>query len=316
MYYNTNGIPSELPKPESFWVEEFMGNFVFKEGDITSDIDFKCVALRYEVAKKLFGSTEEYYRLAASAPIFFPYGGIDAEIKISKEEFESLVNKIGNHEISNKMLYYYDITNILGTLQNGILETKYILGEFYRTLNLNSFLLDGNRTIFDNGVQFASGVIVTNITSLVNHLFISLYSQLDFITKFIYEFENIATDFTAYPKLKSRHILYGDMKKTSLKDLTGSLFDQSVKINMVISLRNEIVHNASFDSMLKVYQVIENNVLVEKFILLPDLKNGFVKTFRNRKRFFDDGTKLNEILPELVTDFWKRLQVTLNAIVS
>jgi hypothetical protein len=83
---------------------------------------------------------------------------------------------------------------------------------------------------------------------------------------------------------------------------------------MIISIRNEIVHNSSIDSIPKVFQVIDNKQLVEKFILLPDFQNGFIKTYKNRKRFFFDEIKLNEILPGLVIDFWQRLQVTLQAI--
>jgi len=78
MFYNTNGIPSDCPDKGKFWVQEFMGNFILKESDITPDIDIKCVELRYEVAKRIFGSTEAYYKHSQVAPIFFPYGGIDA----------------------------------------------------------------------------------------------------------------------------------------------------------------------------------------------------------------------------------------------
>lgn len=314
MFYNVNGIPTDKPILDKFWVQESSDNFIFNKGDITFDIDFKCVELRLEISKKIFGSTQAYYKYAEIAPDFFRYGGIDADIKISKKQFESLITKIGKDEISNKLLYYYDVTNILGTIQNGVLETKYLLGQFYKTLNLNTYLLDGQRTVVDDGVQFASGMIVTNITSLVNHLFINLYSQLDFVVKFIYEFENIATDYSSYPKLKSKDILFGDAKKTSLNDLANSLFDLSDNIKMIISLRNEIVHNSSIDSIPKVYQVIKDKVLIEKFILLPDFHNGFIKTFKNRKRFFYDEVKLNEILPELIIDFWKKLQNTLNSI--
>jgi hypothetical protein len=313
MFYNTNGIFTQTPPADKFWVQEFMGEFIFKEGDISYDIDGKCVELRNEIAKRIFGSAENYYLYAAAAPMLFVYGGIDADIKVSKEQFEQFV-KTFNDETSNKLLYYFDVTNILGTLQNGVLETKYQLGQFYKTLNENSFLLQPGMTVVKDGLQFASGIIVTNITSLINHLFINLYSQLDFVTKFVYEFENLQTDFSVYPRLKSKDILIGDAKKTSLAHLPDSLFDSCDNLKMIISIRNEIVHNSSIDSIPKVFQVIDNKQLVEKFILLPDFQNGFIKTYKNRKRFFFDEIKLNEILPGLVIDFWQRLQVTLQAI--
>jgi len=315
VFYNTDGIPTDRPTGEKFWIQyiEPVGNFIFKEGDITLDIDTRCIELRYEIAKRLFGSTDIYHRFAAGAPIVFPYAGIDAEIKISKEEFEVLAGKWGQEEVANKLFYYYDITNLLDTLQNSVLESKYLIGQFYRTLNENDFLI-AKRTIADNGVQFAAGPIVVNIMSTINHLFINLYSQLDFITKFVVEFEKLATDFSVYPKLKSRDILFGDAKKTSLLNLPGSLFEPAENIKKIVTLRNEIVHNASIDSTLKVYQVIKDKELIEKFILLPDFKDGILKTFKNRRRFFNDGMKLNEVLPELIIDFWHRLKTTLDAI--
>lgn len=313
MFYNSNGIPTSDQPAQGFWVQYHMGDFFFKEGDITSDIDIRCVELRYEVANHIFGSTKEYYRLSSMAPMFFPYAGIDAELKISREEFATLVGTIEKEEVSNKLLYYYDMTNLIGTLQNGVLETKYLVGQFYKTLNENDFLI-GHRVPVDSGLGFASGIIVTNITSLINHIFINLYSQLDFITKIIYEIENLPSDFSTYPKLRSKDTLFGEAKKTSLASLPNSLFEPCDNIRIVSSLRNEIVHNSSIDSIPKVYQVIDNKKIIEKFIFLPDFQNGHIKGFRSRRRFFYDENKLNDILPELVMDFWKRLKTTLDAI--
>ncbi|HNT21325.1 MAG TPA: hypothetical protein PKL70_12915 [Saprospiraceae bacterium] len=81
-----------------------------------------------------------------------------------------------------------------------------------------------------------------------------------------------------------------------------------------MTLRNEIVHNASYDYMPKVYQILKGGMLVEKYILLPDLQNGRLKVFKNRKRFFDDDIKLNEVLPSLTIEFWQRLKLTIDSI--
>jgi len=76
----------------------------------------------------------------------------------------------------------------------------------------------------------------------------------------------------------------------------------------------EIVHNASIDSIPKVYQNIQGKDLIEKFILLPDFKNGIIKTYKNRRRFFNDDNKLNEVLPTIIKEFWNRLKFTLSEI--
>ncbi|OVE54767.1 MULTISPECIES: hypothetical protein [Chryseobacterium] len=315
-FYNTNGIPTETPLEDSFYITELINyELVFSAGDQTYEIEKICIQLRDQLAKKIFGDIRTYHGYFTT-PIF-PFAslaGIDAEIRLSKEDFETLVHGIEDKEKLFRLLYYFDVENLISTLQNSVLETKYIIGEFYKMLNNNSFLVHNDLTVVDDGIQYASGYIVTNITSLVNHLFINLYSQMDFTTKIIYEIENLHVDFLTYPKLKSKDTVYGDSKKTTFRELKGSIYEMSDEIRIIMYLRNEIVHNASIDSVPKVYQNIKNNMLIEKFILLPDFNNGIIKTFKNRKRFFSDDTKLNEILPALITEFWNRLQFTLSEI--
>ncbi|SHF10278.1 hypothetical protein [Chryseobacterium vrystaatense] len=316
MFYNINGIPSESPSEEKFFItENIIKDFIFKEGDLTLEIENICIRLRNKIAISIFGKVENLHFLN-SCPIFpfVAYAGIDAEIRISKLEFEKTYSEIEDKKTLNKLLYYYDVENLISSIQNSVLETKYLVGNFYKLLNENNFLVAENYTTVDNGIQYASGPIVVNITSIVNYLFINLYSQLDFVTKLAYEIENLNLDFEKYPKLKSKDILYGDQKKIKLAYHPNSLFEFSNDIKIIMYLRNEIVHNASIDSIPKVYQVIKDKKVIEKFILLPDFENGIIKVFKNRRRFFNDDVKLNEILPAMITDFWMRLKLTLENI--
>ena len=53
-------------------------------------------------------------------------------------------------------------------------------------------------------------------------------------------------------------------------------------------------------------------MIIEKFLLFPDTADeGYFETAKNRKHFFGDGIKANEILPMLHNEFLIRL---LNAI--
>ncbi len=54
--------------------------------------------------------------------------------------------------------------------------------------------------------------------------------------------------------------------------------------------------------------------MVEKFIYVPDFTNGIFDTFKNRNRFFNNEVKLNEILPKLITDFWSKMETTIDKI--
>ncbi|MDO6804005.1 hypothetical protein Q4595_16285 [Wenyingzhuangia sp. 1_MG-2023] len=315
-FYNIDGISSTKPNKDNFFiVENQIGDLVFKEGDHTFEIERLCIELRNKLAIKIFGNIEEYHKYL-TAPIYplASLAGIDAEIRVSKAQFEQFIKSIDDKNSLNKLLYYCDVENLIGNIQNSVLETKHLVGEFYRTLNKNSFLIQEDLFTVENGIQYSSGPIVTNITALVNHLFINLYSQLDFITKIIFELENIHTNFDIYPKLKSKSILFGDSKKTSFKEKPDTIYEMTDNIRIIMYLRNEIVHNSSIDSFPKVYQNIKNKKIIEKFILLPDFHNGLIQTFKNRKRFFNDDTKLNKIMPSLIDDFWNKLINTLNQI--
>lgn len=315
-YYNVDGISSTFPKENNFFiVENEVGDLTFKEGELTYEIERLCIELRNLLGIKIFGNIAQYHKFL-EAPIYpiVSLAGIDAEIRVSKQDFEKLIKMIDDKSSLNKLLYFCDVENLIGNIQNSVLETKYLVGEFYRTLNKNNFLVQEGLVTVENGIQYATGPIVTNITSLVNHLFINLYSQLDFVTKIIFEFENIQTNFDVYPKLNSKSILFGDSKKTSFKEKSDTIYEMTDNIRIIMYLRNEIVHNSSIDSIPKVYQNIQNEKIFEKFILIPDFKNGLIQTFKNRKRFFNDDTKLNELIPSLINEFWNKLINTLKHI--
>lgn len=308
-FYNLDGIPSQEKTDKSI-IFEWENQFSILTNENTSNIDFKLISLTHKVAEKLFGSLQTLYEF----PLTFAhtYGGVDSEIKVSKKEFEKWVYSQKSVK-THKILFYYDFQNLVGSLQNLVAESRFLFCDFYKTLNINSFMLS-EKPIQPNGLMFASGQIVTNIFTKINHLFINLTSQLDFITKILFEMENLPTDFVEYPKMKSKGVLYGDFKKIKSINFENTLFEKTEKINLIISLRNEIIHNASFENISKVYQKFKDDILIEKFIYIPDHTNGFFDTFKNRNRFFDKEIKLNEELPNLITDFWTKLEKTIDSI--
>nr|WP_315171362.1 hypothetical protein [uncultured Flavobacterium sp.] len=319
--YNINGIPQEISidelanKNDFFVTQNQIGDFIYRGGEKVYEIESLCYELRNLLALKIFESVFEYHRIIEH-PIFplVAQAGIDAEIRVSKREFEQFITEYKDKETLYRMLYFFDIDNLIGTTQNCMIETRFAVGEFYKQLNINSFLMNEELLSVNDGIQYASGSIVTNITSLINRIFICLYSMLDFITKIVHEVEELQTDFSSYPKLRSKDTLLGYAKKTTFNEMQNTLFEKTGNRRMIEYLRNEIVHSASFDGLPKVYQKIESKKIIEKFVLLPDFSNGQIETFKNRKRFFDNDTKLNEILPEVINDYFTRLSFTLQQI--
>lgn len=308
-FYNINGIPSNEPKPGSV-VSEWSNNFWITAYDNTSELDFKLIGITHRLADKMFGSVQRFYEMLPATSMALPYAGIDSDIKVSKTEFENWV-KTDKSELTHKLLYYYDFRNLVGSLQNLVVESKILFCDFYKALNENSFMLS-DKPMEPDMVMFASGMLVTGIFSRINHLFINLASQLDFITKVFIEFANIPTDYSDYPRMKSNSILYSDAKKIKGISFENTLFERTDDIKLILSFRNEIIHNASFENNPKVHQVFEKNIMVEKFIFVPDNTTGNFDSYKNRTRFFNNEEKLNEMLPDLVTGFWKKLELTID----
>jgi hypothetical protein len=313
MVYNIDGIPTEHAPRDQFWIQTNGVDFVFSNGDITSELDQALVDLNLMLMGKLFGDLSVYVEKRMKFPEFINLAGTNAESDVTKEAFEDFVKKNEANTDLCRLLYMQDIRTQLTSLQNVISQSKILIGNFYQDLNVKSFLIKEKP---DNlhGPNIASGPIVAGIYSIVSSIFVNLYSQLDYVTKIAFEISDLELEFLKYPKLKSAKVIFGDRKNLKINHLAGSVFEDCESINMIMTLRNDCVHNASIETDPKVYQMVFNGVMVEKFVPLPDMENGHLQTFRNRRRFFAKLTKLNEILPELVIDFWKRMLVTVNAI--
>ena len=127
---------------------------------------------------------------------------------------------------------------------------------------------------------------------------------------------NLVLVYTTFqrPKFKSTNILYGDLKRIKAFNFGQTVFEKDKKTKLILSMRNEIIHNASFENIPKVYQVFKENKIIEKFIFIPDSTDGVFDSYKNRNRFFSSDAKLNEQLPELVTEFWKKMETTVDKI--
>ena len=313
MYYNLNGIPTKNPDNNRYWITQSKGDFIFKEGNLLPEIDELCSELQTILTQKLFKGDEKNYSLLSSLPIWIVNGGISTEVKISKEDFEKFISKRHGDEKFNKLLYYFDFRSLISKLQNSISSTNYLYGEFYRLLNENNFIVSGDSSS-DSDIRFSTGPMVTAIFSIINSLFINLYCQLDYMTKICYEFEHMAGSFKNYPVLKSEQIFFSEQHKISLSGKKHTIYEKSELINQIITIRDETINNISFNNTPKVYLLFDGKKVVEKYILLPDMKNGKIKVFKNRKYFYSDHNKLNEILPFLITGFWQYLKTTLGEI--
>src|SRR5690606_1675347 len=222
MHYNLNGIMNDMPSDGEFWIHSSNDNLILNKGDILPDIDTLCTELHNLLANKLFGGVEKDYSLLDSVPIWIVNGGISPDVKLSKENFENFASKRLDNEKFNRLLYFFDFRNLISTLQNSVITTRYLLGQFYKIFNETDYLA-GEKPVNSTGVQFAAGPLVINTYSSLYHLFIALHCLLDYTAKISYEFEHIPSEFKKYNTLKSTKVYFKDKnQKISTSHISGT----------------------------------------------------------------------------------------------
>ncbi len=278
--------------------EPSVEKYIYTGDSIKYDLDSELVILYDKLRDLLFEDVDKYYSELNIMPIFVQDAGYDSDCVLDKNTFLKLVNEY-KEKVPNlyKHLYLVDIQFLIATIQNLLEGMDYSFTNFYvqiSNIEHKNYLTDKTDTVLMLTSQDSR-----YISSLLESYFTKAYSILDILTKICYEFENKYDSFENYKKTKSANILWGDRKRLSIKDETDTVFIRSDTVKLIESLRNEVVHNGSLEQNPKVYISLKDNKIVERFMLLPDYINGNLLTVKNRKHFFSDGNKVNDILPEL-----------------
>ena len=335
LFYLTNGtVRSEPPLEEKFFIQEnlttdaYASKFVYCGDHILTELEGRCVELYDVFQNRIFSSPDEYFVYRLSVPVGIISAGLDSNVDMPKERIEKyfsesvyaealrhrkLKGKDTKHiyEIDKrKYLFAYtsDCQSLISTLQELILATNDSFIGFYRLLCTVNPRSKGDGDYC--AITYEGRLTFNMLYSLI----IQLYSILDVTTKIVYELENIKECTDKYQKLASKGILYGDKRRLQI-DKCGTIFEKCKVISIFENLRNEIVHNATWETHPKVFFRVENHTITERAIYMPDFsEDGNLVTYINRKRFFADGKKVNEELPWLYLEFLHRLYVTVGKI--
>ncbi|WP_129633816.1 hypothetical protein [Candidatus Oscillochloris fontis] len=312
MYYLPNGriernqlIIGQEPK---FYIEQISVNSFYFPGDnIIYDLDLACIELYDRFREMVFPDEDVYYESLSNLPTWIAAAGHDSDFPMNCIQFEQASTKLDN-EIWVRMLFLYDCQAMIGYLQNRIIESKSKLAQFYVL-----FCKQEPLNLVQNGVIFVSGDSITVVISLLSDLIVTLYSIMDLTTKIAYQFEHMPENYTKYPRQSSLKIQYGDKKKLRLF-AENTIFEVVPVIKLIENLRHELIHNGYWEMSPKIYFQIINGEIAEKWIHMMDEDKGNIITFKNRKRFFSRGEKINICLPEICKEFWSRLKVTIEII--
>lgn len=317
--YYMNGLSKEesyFIKDDSLFYIQEIGNdapdrFIYPNDSIKYELDDALVILYDTLRDVFFEDTSKYYEELSTMPIFVQEAGQDSECPMSAETFAEWIQReeYGKRLNFYKHLYLVDCQFLVGTIQNLLCGMEDAFIRYYSLIS--SVGNDLVPTELDSTMYLMSQD-VGSIAAVLESYFTKAYSILDMLCKICYEIEFKQKDFLSYKKMKSAEILWGAKKKLSINDREKTLFEKCDLVSMIESLRNEVVHNGTWELNPKLYVRFKDGQPVEKFMLFPDISQGRLATVKGRKHFFSCGTKVNEILPKIHGEFKVRLLATLN----
>lgn len=234
---------------------------------------------------------------------------MNSESTLSRDDFEQAVNALREMPQLHKLLYLYDCRKLVSGIQECTKKVCFLVGEFYRALNLDQLFYPP--VAEPDGVRWITSPAVTRITTTLNVIFIRLHSLLDYSTKLVHEIEHRRSDFSAYPKLSSSSIQFGNRRRTGWGEAPGTLFEPGEPIQEIELVRNLVIHDGLLDDIPKVYKVVKDGHAVEKFVLMPDRANGRLDRYKNRALFYSSDDKINLRLPTLISLFQVKQLATL-----
>ena len=242
--------------------------------------------------------------------------GRTPESTMTKEVFENLKTNCSD-ELTNRILYWFDLQSPIYALQDRIESVKHIIYELYKLIPHSIKYKDADYTSAVRYMDSSSSLIHTYI----NVIFVHLASSFDLFTKIVYELEHIdSLNFSIYSELKSKkdRILYSPnkIKSCELKK-TGLIFSNPPILRKICSFRDYYIHNGSWDYRCAVYGAAVDGIPEDTFVCLPDTdeKGNLIKS-GGRNMFYSKGEKINVTLPQIVSDVMEMYKNSINELVK
>ena len=312
--YFQNGTTKEIPyfinESDGFQIQEIENmtpnKYVYPGDNINTELDRELVLLYDTLRDMIFEDTNMYYLEQSMMPIWVQEAGQNSDCCISVDRFREWVS---NNNIPNlyKHLYLVDCQFLVGTIQNLLCSMEDAFIRYFMTISTEDSLERPDNLTDSNGTIFILSPTVTRAASMVETYFTKTYSILDIICKICYEMQFKQNDFSSYKKMKSADVLWGDRKKLLINGTADTLFEKCDFISTIEALRNELVHNGTWELNPKKFVRFQNGQIQERFMLFPDMTQGHLATVKSRRHFFSEGIKVNDILPTIHCEFKGRL---------
>lgn len=101
------------------------------------------------------------------------------------------------------------------------------------------------------------------------------------MAKICFEIQYLRNDFPRYQKLKSADVLWGSKKKLDINETKGTIFEKCELISNIEAIRNEIVHNGTWELNPKISIRFNKGEETERYMLFPDMAQGHLSTVKN-----------------------------------
>lgn len=311
---HTNDIPYFIQENDIFYIQDIgkdtPDRYVYPNDQLKYVIDASLVSLYDTFRDLLFSNTDEYYTELDLLPVFVQTAGQDSNCGVSAELFQELISSEEMKNVPNffKHLYLVDCQFLIGTIQNLLIGMEYCFINYYLLLSSSGSLIDRSNS---DGIYTEVSGITMSISTLLESYFTKAYSILDILCKIVFELNNPLQELTSYRKLRSSSIMWGDRKNLSINGSTGTVFKSCDLIRTIESIRNEIVHNGTWELHPKIFLKQKDGKIIDRFMLFPDISQGRLSTVKNRKHFFSDKVKVNDILPSIHFEYRSRLLRTI-----
>lgn len=318
MIYSKNGtsyVFNDISKiTTEFYIkdlgEDYPNRFLYPGDSLNKELGNELVKLYDKLRNVFFDNIDEYYKSMRFMPIFVQSAGQCSDCGMTAEEFGKCIQDETFCRLPdfNKHLYLADCQFLVRTIQNLLSGMEDIFVNYFisiSNLKTTCFMDNPNTTVYEMSQN------VSRISSMLESYFIKAYSILDMVIKIMFEIQNPQEDFSKYPRMKSEKMLWGDIKKLTITACEDTLFEKCELVKMIESMRNEVVHNGSWEVNPKVFTRFVEGQSVERYMLFPDISQGRLSKVKGRKHFFSDGTKVNDILPKIHENYQFRLLNTI-----
>lgn len=290
-------------KPEGrHFVRSSDGIWHLQEANLpTSDIMDAFERLNMKSLQLLFDTPEQFWDTLEASDFNIVHAGLDPEALCNRDDFNraALAMKCPN---TKKLLYYYSIRHHNHVAQNIISHITVSLGDAYAALALPNLHenVPLDEQAFAPGEAYRSTVspLGFRIWANLNFCIEKTISFLDFSAKYVADLSSIRPGMTSW-KSKARDVTFGKWKHTRLGKETP-LSEFSDELRLLMSLRDETVHNGTIDHFSRIYEHTSGAKVNRRFVLMPDHDKGRLLTAAGRKRFFSQDNHLNAMLPDML----------------